>query len=83
MRMLRAVPDQGVTPLTVRFTVVGMLPHTVALDVDGDGQTEFVGPSLQGKTFAFDQPGVYFPTAVVTDGEGFRFTMRSLVRVTP
>ena len=56
--------------------------EAMMLDVDGDGQTEFVGPSLQGKTFAYDQPGVYFPTAVVTDADGFRFTVRSLVRVT-
>jgi PKD repeat protein len=79
---LWAMPDEGIVPLTVRFTITGLTPVRVALDFDGDGETEFVGPSLEGNTFTYGQPGVYFPTAVVTDAQGFRFTLKSLVRVT-
>jgi hypothetical protein len=78
---LAALPERGVAPLTVAFTVLGVTASAAALDLEGDGSVDFTGPGLEGRTFVYPQPGLYAPTAAVTDATGARLTVRTLVQV--
>ncbi len=78
---LLASPQSGVTPLTVRFSLVGAPTASIALDFDGNGTVDFTGPRLNGQTFTYTQPGLYFPTATLTDARGNQFTVTALVQV--
>lgn len=79
---LRVVPSSGPAPLEVSFTA-GSAPDisAVVLDVDGDGTVDFEGPSLDGVVFAYAAPGVYVPTARVTDSTGAQTTSQAIVQV--
>jgi hypothetical protein len=80
--LLRVAPAGGVAPLTVAFSVAGAPPSDrVELDVDGNGTIEVSGPSLDGQTFTYTQPGVYTPRAIVTDAQGGRMTVSAVVEV--
>lgn len=79
--MLQVSPRNGLAPLTVSFTVLGMAPASIALDLEGDGTVEFAGASLESRSFSYLQPGVYFPTATVTDVRGSRVILRTMVQV--
>lgn len=70
------LPDvsSGPAPLTVGFTMVGgPVPSRVDLDADGDGRTDFTGPTLDGATFTYGRPGVYVArlTGIAADGAPF------------
>ena len=79
---LVASPQSGVAPLTISFSPLGAsAPATVTLDFDGDGTIDFTGPSLEGPTFTYTQPGLYFPIATIADGQGQRFTASGLIQV--
>jgi hypothetical protein len=79
---LRVAPAGGVAPLTVSFSLAGAPPSgTVELDVDADGTIEASGPSLDGQTFTYTQPGIYAPRATVTDAQGGRATVSMVVEV--
>ncbi len=75
------IPAAGVAPLTVRFTLGGVPSSRVTLDADGDGLADFIGPGLDGQRFTYIQPGLYFPAATVSDGQGGRFTARTVVLI--
>jgi hypothetical protein len=74
-------PQTGLAPLAVTFSLLGGSPASIALDFDGNGTVDFTGPSLDGQTFAYTQPGLYFPTAVLTDPQGNRLTISAVVQV--
>ncbi|MGH7407067.1 MAG: hypothetical protein ACREKF_03555, partial [Candidatus Methylomirabilales bacterium] len=79
---LLASPQSGVAPLTVAFALLGApATATIELDFDGNGTVDFTGPSLEGQPFIYPQPGLYFPTATLTDAQGNRFTARAAVQV--
>ena len=78
---LISMPAAGVAPLTVQFSIAGTTPRSIALDTDGDGRSDFTGPSLQGQPFTYSQPGLYFPMATVQDAQGGRFTLTAVVLV--
>lgn len=78
---LRAVPGDGLVPLTVRFAVDGLTPAAVALDADGDGVVDFTGPGLEAARFTYTMAGLYFPTVTATDGRGGRVAVTTLVHV--
>ncbi len=78
---LLATPSSGVAPLTVAFSLRGAPGGRVTLDFDGDGTMDFTGPSLEGQTFTYTQPGLYFPTAVITDAGGTPSRVTTAVNV--
>ena len=78
---LTPIPAAGVAPLTVRFTLGGVPSSRVTLDADGDGLADFIGPGLDGQRFTYIQPGLYFPAATVSDGQGGRFTATTVVLI--
>ena len=79
---LRAAPASGVAPLGVAFTVSTTADvDTVTLDFEGDGSVEFRGGSLDGTTFTYTAPGIYVPTASVTDATGHQSTSQAIVQV--
>jgi hypothetical protein len=80
--LLRAIPSGGAGSLTTRFSLNSSVPIAdVTLDLKGNGNIDFRGPSLQGQTFSYDLPGLYFPTVTVTDAAGTRYTESCLVQV--
>jgi hypothetical protein len=79
---LRATPQSGAAPLVVGFSLTGAAGAAgVELDLDGDGVADFIGPSLDGQTFTYSQPGVYIPAVTVVDALGNRQQARALVHV--
>ncbi|HSE03841.1 MAG TPA: right-handed parallel beta-helix repeat-containing protein [Methylomirabilota bacterium] len=79
---LRAHPGTGGVPLTASFSLLGgPVPSRVELDVDGDGQADFVGPTLEGRQFTYSTPGLFSPRVRVVDDHGVVFTATALVHV--
>jgi hypothetical protein len=79
---LRGHPEVGGVPLTTSFSLLGgPVPARIELDFDGDGQTDFDGPTLDGKTFTYPAAGLYFPRVRVVDAQGSVFTARTVVQV--
>jgi hypothetical protein len=79
---LRAIPSGGLAPLTVSFDLSARVAVAhVALDVDGDGVTDFDGTTLSGRTFTLAQPGVYPSRVSVTDTSGRVHTTATVVQV--
>jgi len=78
---LVAAPSSGVAPLTVVFSLLRAAGGTIALDADGDGIVDFIGPSRDGQTFTYARPGLYFPTATITDAGGTQSTATTVVNV--
>jgi hypothetical protein len=80
--LLRAVPSSGAAPLAVSFTVTDPSDiSAVALDLEGDGALDFQGHGLDGMRFTYAAPGVYVPTARVTDSAGHQTTSQAIVQV--
>lgn len=79
---LRAHPGTGGVPLTTSFSLIGgPVPARIELDFDGDGQADFVGPTLDGQTFTYSTPGLFFPKVRVIDDQGAAFSATALVQV--
>jgi len=79
---LQSRPTQGIAPLTVSFDLVSLVPVSqISLDSNGDGTADFQGTTLQGQTFAFQQSGLYFPAAAVTDNNGTTHNTVALIQV--
>ena len=79
---LRAHPGTGGVPLTTSFSLIGgPVPARIELDFDGDGLTDFDGPTLDGQTFTYPVPGLFFPKVRVVDDQGVAFTATGLVQV--
>lgn len=79
---LQARRPGGLAPLTTGFSVSSIVGIAqLALDADGDGAPEFQGPSLDGQSFTYVQPGVYAPTVTVTDVDGHSHTATTVVHV--
>lgn len=76
---LVAVPSSGVAPLTVAFSLRST-PGAIAMDFDGDGSVDFIGPSLDGQAFTYT-PGLYFPRATVAGAQGKQSTATAIVNV--
>jgi hypothetical protein len=53
----------------------------VALDLEGNGSVDFQGTSLEGQTFTYGTPGLYFPTVTVTDSTGTTQTSTAMLQV--
>ena len=79
--MLLVSPRSGAAPLTVAFSLVGIGPGPIALDVDGDGVPDFEGPTLDGQQFTYPQPGMYVARATVTDSRGRPVTPTAVVQI--
>lgn len=80
--MLLTNPQSGVAPLTVSFSLLGASPGaTISVDFDGDGTVDLTGPSLDGQIFTYPKPGLYFPTATISDAQGNQVTTHALVQV--
>lgn len=79
---LRAHPGTGGVPLTTSFSLIGgPVPARIELDFDGDGQMDFDGPTLDGQTFTYTAPGLFYPRVRVVDDQGAAFTVTGLVQV--
>ncbi|MEK6715961.1 MAG: Ig-like domain-containing protein, partial [candidate division NC10 bacterium] len=78
---LLASPQSGVAPLAVAFSLLGAPAGGVSIDFDGNGTIDLTSPTLDGQSFTYIRPGLYFPTANVTDTRGNRFTATTLVQV--
>ena len=78
---LLVTPQSGLGPLTVRFSLAGVSPRAVALDLDGDGTVDLTGVSLDDQSVTYTQPGLYFPIAIVTDAAGAQRVLRTVVQV--
>jgi hypothetical protein len=80
--LFRPSPAIGTAPLTVSFTLNSLEPITqFDLDLDGDGIVDFQGTSLEGQTFSYPSPGLFFPVVTVTDDVGGINTATALVQV--
>jgi sugar lactone lactonase YvrE len=80
--LLVASPSRGVAPLGVSFTLLGVPePATIEVDFDGNGTTDFTAQRPTEQVFTYTQPGLYMPTATVTDAQGQRTTVVSVVQV--
>jgi len=66
--------------LTVSFSLVGAAT-SLALDFDGNGTIDFVGPTIEGQTFTYTQPGIYVPSLTITDPLGNQTIIRAMVQV--
>ena len=79
---LRAHPGSGAAPLGTSFSIVGgPVPSRIELDVDGNGQTDFIGPTLDGQRFTYSSPGIYVPRVRVIDAQGAVATASAVVEV--
>ena len=79
---LRAHPGTGAAPLSASFSIVGgPAPSRIELDLDGNGQADFIGPSLDGQRFTYSVPGVYVPRVRVIDAQGAVSTASAVVEV--
>jgi hypothetical protein len=68
---LRASPVLGVAPLGVEMTLRSIVAVTqVAVDLDGDGDIDFQGPTLDAVRFTYEQPGLFLATATATTPGG-------------
>jgi hypothetical protein len=77
---LRAHPGTGAAPLTTFFSILGgPVPSRIELDFDGNGQADFVGPTLDAARFTYTSPGVYVPRVRVFDAQGAVFTASAVV----
>jgi hypothetical protein len=77
-----ATPRSGLAPLTASFAMVsGSSPAAVEVDFDGDGAVDFAGQRLDGQTFTYARPGLYVPRATVTDAQGQRATLPTVIQV--
>src|SRR5206468_201824 len=45
------------------------------------GTVDFTGPSLDGQSFTYTQPGLYFPTATISDASGTQSTVSTVINV--
>jgi len=80
--LLIASPTAGTAPLRVGFSLVGGSPAaSIDLDSTGTGTVDFSGPSLDGHSFVFAAPGLYFPQATVTDAAGVTSVSTTVVQV--
>lgn len=80
--VLRPNPESGIAPLQVNFSVSAPRPVAqVALDLDGNGSVDFQGPSLDGQSFTYSQPGLYLASAVVTDSQGNQTSAAAIIQV--
>ena len=79
---LRAHPGTGSAPLSTSFSIVGgPVPARIELDFDGNGQVDFIGPTLDAQRFTYAAPGVYVPRVRVIDAQGNVFTASGVVEV--
>ncbi|HMB89015.1 MAG TPA: right-handed parallel beta-helix repeat-containing protein [Methylomirabilota bacterium] len=79
---LRPSPRMGGAPLLASFSLLGgPAPARIELDIDGDGRVDFDGPALEGRTFTYSAPGLYFPVVKVTDVQGTVSAARAVVQV--
>lgn len=78
---LLTLPQSGLAPLTVSFTLTVGSGATLALDADGNGTVDFTGPVLDSQAFTYTQPGIYIPVATITDSQGSQSTARTVVQV--
>ncbi|HXF76345.1 MAG TPA: carboxypeptidase regulatory-like domain-containing protein, partial [Methylomirabilota bacterium] len=53
----------------------------VQLDGNGDGTIDFTGPTLDGVSVTFAEPGLYYPTVVVTEPDATTRSATTLVQV--
>jgi len=80
--ILRATPKSGPAPLDVEFNLTSSVTiASVALDHTGSGTATFQGPSLDGQTFGYPTPGLYYPVVTVTDDVGQQYVATTLVQV--
>jgi sugar lactone lactonase YvrE len=79
---LRPTPQSGVSPLVVAFALFGApAGATIDLDLTGDGTIDFSGSALEGRTFTYAQPGLYFPRVRVVDAQGRTIVAVGMVHV--
>ena len=79
---LRPTPQSGVSPLIVSFALFGApAGATIDLDLTGGGATDFSGSTLEGRTFTYAQPGLYFPRVRVVDAQGRTMVAAAIVHV--
>jgi hypothetical protein len=80
--VFRAIPAAGAGALITRFSLNSSVAiGSLALDLEGTGTTAFEGATLDGQTFTYGSPGLYFPTVTVTDSRGVTYTATGLVQV--
>jgi len=80
--VLRPIPESGIAPLQVTFSVSAPQPVAqVALDFDGNGSVDFQGPSLDGQRFTYSQPGLYVASVAVTDSQGAQTNAAAIIQV--
>lgn len=80
--LFRPSPAVGTAPLTVSFTLTSLEPIVqVDLDLEGNGTVDFQETTLEGQTFSYNSPGLFFPTATVTDLSGATQATTALIQI--
>jgi hypothetical protein len=65
----------------VQFTLSGVVPAIVSLDLDGDGAADFTGTTLAGQRFTYAQPGLHVARVTIRDVQGAEFSASTVVLV--
>jgi len=75
-------PAIGAPPLSVEFILTSLEPISlIELDLDGDRSVDFQGTTLEGQTFNYESPGLYFPSVAVTDNVGETHAAIAIIQV--
>ena len=78
----RPSPVIGAAPLTASFILSSLSAiSNIALDANGDGAVDFNLPSLEGQSFVYNSPGLYYPKVTVMNTSGGVHTAEAIVQV--
>ena len=79
---LRVNRPGGAAPFDAEFRLGWVVPVSqIALDADNNGTADFQGAALDRFPFTYTRPGVYVPTARVTDNQGITHNAMTVVHV--
>ncbi len=82
--MLRALPDSGVAPLTIRWQVTSRTARPIIryeLDANGTGAFGTPVATLDGVQTTYTMPGFVHPILRATDDQGTVYTVTTVVQV--
>jgi hypothetical protein len=80
--IFRASPAIALVSAPVGFTVISRNEISqIDLDANGDEILDYTGPTLEGVSVTYAEPGLYFPTVRVTDTSNAEFIGSGIIHV--
>jgi len=74
---LSSAITSGLSPLDVKYTIDTQISNPIVnyeMDFEGDGTQDQTITDLDNVSFTYDQEGLYYPTIIVTDDQGYQYT---------